>query len=121
MLKIDQFRKIISAHKIISSVVLIMIALGATGQIGSHISSAQINTAIQSPCLGSDGKPQLFCPPLGKCLGPADEPIPCPKPSTKPGGGIETGCGGPNDMCPQPNPTAGAKNTKSLQIFHKTY
>jgi hypothetical protein len=36
---------------------------------------------IQFPCADPEtGRPQLPCPPPGKCLGPDDRPIPCPKP-----------------------------------------
>lgn len=31
---------------------------------------------IQS-CIGTDGKPQLPCPPKGMCLGPDDRPLSC--------------------------------------------
>jgi hypothetical protein len=68
--------------------------------------SAATSSSMQPNCMG-----QLPCPPPGMCLGPADEPIPCPKHNTGPGGIPNTGCGSPLDMCPSPNLAAIIKNS----------
>jgi hypothetical protein len=70
---------------------LLVIAFASYILLNSQISFAAItnqtatvnitpSSKIQFPCAGPDGRPQLPCPPPGKCLGPDDRPIACPKP-----------------------------------------
>jgi hypothetical protein len=65
----------------ISSAVKFATIANQTATIANQTPIVSGTSNIKIPCADPEtGKPQLPCPPPGKCLGPDDRPIPCPNP-----------------------------------------